>query len=229
MRTYDETFDRIMSKKAEIEKEHTRRNKRIMSVCIPVFTLFICAAAVFTLKNNSVKNKPLGNNAEEVTAGSEVCTSAKNEKPGTEPKSQKSDSSNTASADELITNKTEKTTVSTTKIRKTEKTTAKTDGKTTDSVPRTDVGSELTHPIDRGEQSQQARQEDIYRINFAMSGVDEADRDKINKEKSYCEDMLGSDPDEENLLMHLEGDTFYYEVIISGDVRKVISSQKKYK
>lgn len=227
MRTYDETFDRIMSKKTEIEKEHTRRNKRIMSVCIPVFALFICAAAVFTLKNNSVKNKPLSNTAEEkVTAESEVYTS---EKTTAETKTQITDNEKITAVSEFAADKTEKTAVTTTKIRKTEKPTAKTDDKTTDSVPRTDVGREQTHPIDRGEQSQQARQEDIYRINFALSGVDEADRDKINTEKSYCECMLGSDPDEENLLMHLEGDTFYYEVIISGDVRKIISSQKKYK
>ena len=227
MRTYDETFDRIMWKKAEIEKEHIRRNKRIMSACIPVFALFICAAAVFTLKNNSARNKPLSNTSEEkVTAESKAFTSVKTT---AETENQITDKEKITAVSESVTDKTEKTAVTTTKIGKTEITTAKTDDKTTVSVPRTDVGSELTHPIDRGEQNQQARQEDIYRINFALSGVDKADRDRINIEKSYCEDMLGSDPDEENLLMHLEGDTFYYEVVISGDVRRIISSQKKYK
>ena len=48
-----------------------------------------------------------------------------------------------------------------------------------------------------------------------MNFVDDEDYSKINIDKSYMKKVIKDVNGEKYLLIHLEGDTFYYEIVIT--------------
>ncbi|MBP3442957.1 MAG: hypothetical protein J6L62_09160, partial [Clostridia bacterium] len=57
-----------------------------------------------------------------------------------------------------------------------------------------------------------------YRLMYvrcAMNFVDDEDYSKINIDKSYMKKVIKDVNGEKYLLIHLEGDTFYYEIVIT--------------
>lgn len=224
MRTYDETFERVMTKKAAAEKEHKMKKKKTVSVCISVFAMFICAAFIYSVKNGLFRKDGRIAEISQRSGQTTSCGEATDGRENSLYKSEKTSFIENSKNPEAIADRSDKTKTTKKRENKTEKSeekTQKTEGTTSEGVPNT-IGYEGGDSVLREE----ARREDVRRIIFALSAVDEKDRDKIDIDKSFCADLYGDETGEEYLIMNLQGDTFYYEVTITCDVSRVISCQK---
>lgn len=68
--------------------------------------------------------------------------------------------------------------------------------------------------------------EQSARINYAVKAIDEADRNKINKDKSYLKEFFGDETGEEYFVIYLDADEFYYEVTVTAALNKVVKTEK---
>ena len=225
MRTYDETYERIMAKKAVAEKEIKERNKKIAASVTAVSCLSVCFVALFTLSKARVNVNPNKDNAPDDYL-----------------------SVNSTS------DRTEDTTVSTTltevpsthisaqiKEDVTKPSVGNNDSTISD-LPLEQGGSTtFLHPqviptnVHGGEElpdwkKEELEQHRISMVKSAMRAVADEDIGKIDISKSYIIDFYGKPGEEEAgneyYLMYLEGGNFYYEVEIDAAGIKVYSFTK---
>lgn len=213
MRTYDETYERIMAKKAVAEKAIKVRNKKIVTSVTTISCLCICMAAIFAMSKAriSVKldenNGPDGYNYFDPTS----TTLRKNsgmqisEKP-IEDVTDLSGTNSSGTGTEL---------------------TMEQEGSTTLLTPQV-----ITTNVHGGEELPDWKKEEIEKhrksmVRAAMRAVAEDEVNKIDVDKSYIISLHGKPGVEEQgneyYLMHLEGDDFYYEVEIDAAGTKVYS------
>ena len=209
MRTYDETYERIMVKKAVAEKEIRARNKKIATSVTAVSCFSVCIVALFALSKARVNVNPDKDNVPDIY--------------------QPVTSTNDVTEDAIVTTTFTETPNASVSVRTEEDiTTPSPDGYEPTSFVGDSAGqngdvattyTELdgTHEyIDSPHLTAEEREN--YRMMYvrcAMCFVDKEDYSKIDIDKSYMEKVIKDVNGEKYLLMHLEGDTFYYEVIIT--------------
>lgn len=213
MRTYDETFERIMAKKAIAEKEIKARNKRIITSVATVSCLGICLVALFAISKARVNINPNKNDMPDVylnsSSNSSTGESTNNTNPTSTTLAEKSSTQISAKTNEGAI----KPSVGEDDITTNHGESAGQNGDTTTLC----TGFEGTHEyIDSPHLTDEEREN--YRLMYvrcAMNFVDDEDYSKIDIDKSYMEKVIKDVNGEKYLLIHLESDTFYYEVIIT--------------
>lgn len=209
MRTYDETYERIMAKKAVAEKEIKERNKKIAASVTAVSCLSVCLVALFTLSKARVNVNPNKDNAPDAylsanstsdrTEDTTVSTTL-TEVPSTHISAQIKEDVTKPSPDGY-----EPTSII-----------GESSGQSEDATS-TDVEMIVTQEyIDSPHLTDEEREN--YRLMYvrcAMCFIDKEDYPKIDIDKSYIKKVLKDVNGEKYLLIHLEGDIFYYEVVIT--------------
>lgn len=226
MRTYDETYERIMAKKVVEEKEIKLRNKKLFTSVTTISCLCICLATMFAMskarigvnlneKEMSDVYNHIDTKSDNAVNNNTISTTFA-ENPGTQASGKQhediTDTSGTNSSDTVTDLPVEQ------------------DGSTTLLAPQV-----ITTNVHGGEELPDWKKEEIekHRISMvrsAMRAVAEDDVDKINIDKSYIISLHGKPGLEEQgneyYLMHLEGDDFYYEVEIDAGGQKAYSAKR---
>lgn len=201
MRTYEETYERILSKKAVAEKEIKTRNKRIITSATAVSCLGICLVALFAmskartvanLNKNDVNDVHVNSSSLNSTTLAEIPSNQTSAEPD-------ADAVKPSVGEEAIT-------------------TNHVESAGQNGDPTTFyTGFEGTHEyIDSPHLTDEEKEN--YRLMYvrcAMNFVDDEDYSKINIDKSYMKKVIKDVNGEKYLLIHLEGDTFYYEIVIT--------------
>lgn len=227
MRTYEETYERILSKKAIAEKELKARNKRIITSVTAVSCLGICLVALFAISKARIS---VNLNKNDVP---DVCLNSS------------STNSNTNNTSTISTTLTETPNIQTS--AKTNEDTIKPsvgekDDTTTVNLPTGQNNSTtlfepqvITTNVHGGEELPDWKKEEIERhrismVRSAMRAVAEEEVEKIDIDKSFIISMYGKPGIEEQgkeyYLMHLEGDDFYYEVEIDSAGEKIYNLKR---
>lgn len=213
MRTYEETYERILSKKVVAEKEIKTRNKRIITSVTAVSCLGICLVALFAM--------------------SKARTVANLNKNDVNDVHMNSSSLNSTTLAEIPSNQTtaepDADAVKPSVEEKDDTTTQNSPTKQSDSTTSFDT-QVITTDVHGGNELPDWKKEEIERhrvsmVRSAMKAVAEEEVDKIDIDKSYIISFYGKPGVEEQgkeyYLMHLEGDDFYYEVEIDAGGQKV--------
>lgn len=225
MRTYEETYERILSKKAIAEKEIKARKKRIITSVTAVSCLGICLVALVAISkarigvnlnkndvhlNSSSTNSDMDKNTNNTSTISTTLTET--------PSIQTSAKTNEDTIKPSIGEKDDTTTV---------KLPTGQNNSTTLFGPQV-----ITTNVHGGEELPDWKKEEIERhrismVRSAMRAVAEEEVEKIDIDKSFIISMYGKPGIEEQgkeyYLIHLEGDSFYYEVEIDAAGTKVYS------
>lgn len=201
MRTYEETYERILSKKAVAEKEIKTRNKRIITSVTAVSCLGICLVALFAmskartvanLNKNDVNDVHVNSSSLNSTTLAEIPSNQTTAEPDADAVKP------SVGEDAITTNHGESA------------------GQNGDSTTFY-TGFAGTHEyIDSPHLTDEEKEN--YRLMYvrcAMNFVDDEDYSKINIDKSYMKKVIKDVNGEKYLLIHLEGDTFYYEIVIT--------------
>lgn len=201
MRTYEETYERILSKKAVAEKEIKTRNKRIITSVTAVSCLGICLVALFAmskartvanLNKNDVNDVHVNSSSLNSTTLAEIPSNQTTAEPDADAVKP------SVGEDAITTNHGESA------------------GQNGDSTTFY-TAFEGTHEyIDSPHLTDEEKEN--YRLMYvrcAMNFVDDEDYSKINIDKSYMKKVIKDVNGEKYLLIHLEGDTFYYEIVIT--------------
>lgn len=201
MRTYEETYERILSKKAVAEKEIKTRNKRIITSATAVSCLGICLVALFAmskartvahLNKNDVNDVHVNSSSLNSTTLAEIPSNQTTAEPDADAVKP------SVGEDAITTNHSES---------------AGQNGEPTTFY----TCFEGTHEyIDSPHLTDEEKEN--YRLMYvrcAMNFVDDEDYSKINIDKSYMKKVIKDVNGEKYLLIHLEGDTFYYEIVIT--------------
>lgn len=226
MRTYEETYERIMAKKAVAEKEIKTRNKRIITSVTAVSCLGICLVALFAMSKarisvnlNEKEGADIYNRVDtksDNTVNNNTISTTLAEKPGTQVSDKQHEDKTYTSG----TNSSGKVT----------DLPVEQDGSTTLLTPQV-----ITTNVHGGEELPDWKKEEIENhkirmVRVAMRAVTQDDIDKINIDKSYIISLHGKPGVEEQgneyYLIHLEGDDFYYEVEIDAAGTKVYSHDR---
>lgn len=225
MRTYEETYERILSKKAVAEKEIKARNKKLIVSVTTVSCLCICIVALFAISKVRVNINPNKNDIPDVylnsSSNSSTCESTNNTSPN---------STTLAEIPSIQTSaKTNQDTIKPSVEEKDDTTTQNSPTKQSDSTTSFD-SQVITTDVHGGNELPDWKKEEIERhrvsmVRSAMKAVAEEEVDKIDIDKSYIISFYGKPGVEEQgkeyYLMHLEGDDFYYEVEIDAGGQKV--------
>ncbi len=221
MRTYDETYERIMAKKAVAEKEIKLRNKKIVTSVTTISCLCICIAAIFAMSKARISVNL--NEKESADVYNHIDTKSDN--------AVNNNTISTTLAENPGTQVSDKQYENTTYTSGTNNS-----GTATDLPMEQDSSTTLFEPqvlttnVHGGEELPAWKKEEIekHRISMvraAMRAVAEDDVNKINVDKSYIISLHGKPGLEEQgneyYLVHLEGDGFYYEVEIDAAGTKV--------
>ena len=213
MRTYDETYERIMAKKVVEEKEIKLRNKKLFTSVTTISCLCICLATIFAMsKARTVANL----NKNDVTdvylnssSNSSTGESTNNTNPTSTTLAEIPSNQTTAEPDADAV----KPSVGEEAITTNHGESAGQNGDPTNFY----TGFEGTHEyIDSPHLTDEEKEN--YRLMYvrcAMNFVDDEDYSKINIDKSYMKKVIKDVNGEKYLLIHLEGDTFYYEIVIT--------------
>lgn len=213
MRTYEETYERILSKKAVAEKEIKTRNKKLIVSVTTVSCLCICIVALFAISKVRVNINPNKNDIPDVYLNSSSNSSTGESTNNTNP--------NNTTLAEIPSNQTTaepdadavKPSVGEDAITTYHGESAGQNGDPTTFY----TGFEGTHEyIDSPHLTDEEKEN--YRLMYvrcAMNFVDDEDYSKINIDKSYMKKVIKDVNGEKYLLIHLEGDTFYYEIVIT--------------
>ncbi|MBP3938877.1 MAG: hypothetical protein IK955_05670 [Clostridia bacterium] len=187
MRSYGETYERIIAKKSIAESKIKARNKRIKKYATAVSCLCICFVVVFLISKAGTYTS---------AGGSNTANDLRTEFPADRSQQTVVTQDNTTKVYEA-------------------------DGNTDSSVE----GQIL--PEGNGE-SEAYR---IRMVNAAMKALPDEDYDKIKIDESYIiEKYIKEGAQEIELcLIHLEGNTFYYEVEIDVEGKKIYDFIKKAK
>lgn len=225
MRTYEETYERILSKKAIAEKEIKARNKKITTSVTTVSCLSVCLVALFALSNARVDVNPNKDNAPNVY----------------QPVASASDSTEDTTVSTTLTEVPSTHTSAKTKEDVTKPSEGNNDSTISDLPLEQDGSTTFLHsqvmPTDvhGGDELPDWKKEEIDRhrilmVKSAMRAVSEEDVDKIDIDKSYIISLHGKPGEKEQgneyYLMHLEGDDFFYEVEIDAAGINVYSFTK---
>lgn len=213
MRTYEETYERILSKKAIAEKEIKARNKRIITSISTVSCLGICLVALFAISKARVNINPDKNDMPDIylnsSSNSNTGESTNNTNPNSTTLAEKSSTQISTQTDKYV----EKPSVGEDGITTNHGESAGQNGDPTTFY----TGFEGTHEyIDSPHLTDEEKEN--YRLMYvrcAMNFVDDEDYSKINIDKSYMKKVIKDVNGEKYLLIHLEGDTFYYEIVIT--------------
>lgn len=228
MRTYEETYERILSKKAIAEKEIKARNKKLIVSVTTVSCLCICIVAMFAMSKARISinlNDKEGSNtynhfdtksdSVEDDVNGISTTLAENSSTQIPEKSNEEDTAlsngnnNGTDTTDLPVDEDSTTTLLSPQVITT----------------NNHGGGEL--PDWKKEEIEKHR---IRMVRTAMRAVAEDDVDKINIDKSYIISLYGKpgleEQGKEYYLMHLEGDVFYYEVEIDAAGIKVYGYEK---
>lgn len=213
MRTYEETYERILSKKAVAEKEIKTRNKRIVTSVTTVSCLCICIVAIFAMSKARTSVKFDENNGSDGYNYFDPTSTTLRKNSGMQmsekPIEDVTDTSGTNISDKVTDLPVEQ------------------DGSTTLLTPQV-----ITTNVHGGEDLPDWKKEEIenhrkHMVRAAMRAVAQDDIDKIDIDKSFIISLHGKPGVEEQgneyYLMHLEGDNFYYEVEIDAAGTKVYS------
>lgn len=230
MRTYEETYERILSKKAIAEKEIKARNKRIITSISTVSCLGICLVALCAISKARVNINPDKNDMPDIylnsSSNSSTGESTNNTNPTSTTLAEKSSTQISTKTDKYV----EKPSV------------GEKDDTTTVNLPTGQNNSTtlfepqvITTNVHGGEELPDWKKEEIerHRINMvrsAMRAVAEDEVEKIDIDKSFIISMYGKPGIEEQgkeyYLMHLEGDDFYYEVEIDAAGEKIYNLKR---
>lgn len=213
MRTYDETYERIMAKKAVAEKAIKVRNKKVVTSVTTISCLCICIAAIFAMSKARTNVNLNKNDVTDVylnsSSNSSTGESTNNTNPTSTTLAEKSSTQISAKTDKYI----EKPSVGEDAITTIHGESAGQNGDPTTFY----TGFEGTHEyIDSPHLTDEEKEN--YRLMYvrcAMNFVDDEDYSKINIDKSYMKKVIKDVNGEKYLLIHLEGDTFYYEIVIT--------------
>lgn len=223
MRTYEETYERILSKKAVAEKEIKARNKRIITSVTAVSCLGICLVALFAISKVRI-GVNLNKNDVHLNSSSTNSNMDKN------TNNTSTISTTLAEIPSIQTSaKTNQDTIKPSVEEKDDTTTQNSPTKQSDSTTSFD-SQVITTDVHGGNELPDWKKEEIERhrvsmVRSAMKAVAEEEVDKIDIDKSYIISFYGKPGVEEQgkeyYLMHLEGDDFYYEVEIDAGGQKV--------
>lgn len=215
MRTYEETYERILSKKAIAEKEIKLRNKKIVTSVTTISCLCICLVALFAISKARVNINPNKNDMPD------VCLNSSSTNSNTEKNTNNTSTISTTLAEKSSTQISAKTDKYEEKpsVGEDDITTNHGESAGQNGDPTTFyTGFEGTHEyIDSPHLTDEEKEN--YRLMYvrcAMNFVDDEDYSKINIDKSYMKKVIKDVNGEKYLLIHLEGDTFYYEVVITS-------------
>lgn len=213
MRTYEETYERILSKKAIAEKEIKARKKRIITSVTAVSCLGICLVALVAISKVRTNVNLNKNDVTDVylnsSSNSSTGESTNNTNPTSTTLAEKSSTQISAKNDKYV----EKPSVGEDAITTNHGESAGQNGDPTTFY----TGFEGTYEyIDSPHLTDEEKEN--YRLMYvrcAMNFVDDEDYSKINIDKSYMKKVIKDVNGEKYLLIHLEGDTFYYEIVIT--------------
>ncbi len=218
MRTYEETYERILSKKAVAEKEIRTRNKKIATSATAVSCLGICLVALFAI---SKARTNVNLNKNDVTDVYKNASSLNSTTLAGTPSTQTTAEPGADAVEPSVGEK-DYTTTQNTQTEQNNSTTL-----FDPQVITTDVhgGNEL--PDWKKEEIERHR---VSMVRSAMKAVAEEDVEKIDIDKSYIISLYNKPGAEEQgneyYLMHLEGDSFYYEVEIDAAGIKVYNYER---
>lgn len=243
MRTYEDTFERIMMKKVNTEKMVKERNKKIVFTATSFICLCVCIVASIAINKsmmNSDGNKPVDSSTsqniakEESTAQIEQTNvpspdivtifSTQNKEDVTKPSNSKV---TTVKVTEDATKPSQNIVLSTSfNTQKTEPNSGTT--KPYPQVVVTNPSGGVEIPDWKKEELEQWRK---YHVNYAMSALSDEEKSKIDIDKSYVDGGYGKPEIQcsEYLIIHLEGDGCYYEVGIESGHSEVDYVTKFYK
>ncbi len=231
MRTYEETYERILSKKAIAEKELKARNKRIITSVTAVSCLGICLVALFAISKARIS---VNLNKNDVP---DVCLNSSSTNSNTDKNTNNTSTISTTLTETPNIQTSAKTNEDTIKPSVGEK-----DDTTTVNLPTGQNNSTtlfepqvITTNVHGGEELPDWKKEEIERhrismVRSAMRAVAEEEVEKIDIDKSFIISMYGKPGIEEQgkeyYLMHLEGDDFYYEVEIDAAGEKIYNLKR---
>ncbi|MBQ8783871.1 MAG: hypothetical protein IJZ57_08895 [Clostridia bacterium] len=230
MRTYEDTFERVMIKKANAEKAIRARNKKIVFTATSFSCLCICIMASLAINKSFITadgNKPVESGVsqkiskEEFTVSSTVADVPEPDIV-TETSTQKKEDVTNPSESKVTTVKIKEdvTKPSQNNVPSTSYNTQKTEpiSGTTKPYPQivvTNPSGGVEIPDWKKEELERWRK---YHLNYAMSALSDEEKSKIDIDKSYVDGGYSKPeiPGSEYLIIHLEGDTFCYEVGIDS-------------
>lgn len=218
MRTYKETYERILSKKAIAERERRAKKKRIITSLTVVSCLGICLVALFAISKARIGENLNKNDMPDVDL---IFSSSNSTKLAETPSAQTSAKPNGDAIDPNVGEDEYTRTINSPTGQ---------NNSTTSLVPQI-----MTTDVHGGEDIPDWKKEEVERhrirmVNSAMRAVSEEDVDRIDIDKSYIVSSYGKPGVEEQgneyYLMHLEGDSFYYEVEIDAGGQKVYNVKR---
>lgn len=225
MRTYEETYERILSKKAIAEKEIKARKKRIITSVTAVSCLGICLVALVAISKARI-GVNLNKNDVHLNSSSTNSDMDKN-------------TNNTSTISTTLTETPSIQTSAKTSVDIVKPSVGEKDDTTAVNLPTGQNNSTtlfgpqvITTNVHGGEELPDWKKEEIERhrismVRSAMRAVAEEEVEKIDIDKSFIISMYGKPGIEEQgkeyYLIHLEGDSFYYEVEIDAAGTKVYS------